>query len=408
MVTVPSTDQPPGILWLDVTTDTPVQLVVFSDDWGRHPSSCQHLTRATLRAQGDLEVIWVNTVGTRAVRFTLADAKKIARKLGEMFTGGSGDGGGSIDIPDRLRVVSPRMYPGFRSGWQRRLNARQMSKAVNAALGPRDGRRRVALTTLPITADLVAGQHALDIDRWVYYCVDDFSVWPGSDGQAMDIMERRLAPAVDTCLAVSQTLQERLHRMGLSEPPPLLTHGIDMDHWQQPAREHSSDKNRVVFWGLIDRRLDTAWVEAIGQWCTAHNAVFDLLGPTQNPDPKLADLPGVALPGPVDYSDLPAVAAAAGVLVMPYADLPVTRAMQPLKFKEYLATGKPVVARDLPAVKEWGGSADLVDDPEALVQRIAERIATGLPDDEAADRTRLQHESWDAKARSLWASIRAV
>ena len=34
---------------------------------------------------------------------------------------------------------------------------------------------------------------------------------------------------------------------------------------------------------------------------------------------------------------------------MPYADLPVTRAMQPLKLKEYLVTDRPVVVADLPA-----------------------------------------------------------
>jgi hypothetical protein len=36
---------------------------------------------------------------------------------------------------------------------------------------------------------------------------------------------------------------------------------------------------------------------------------------------------------------------------MPYADLAATRAMQPLKLKEYLATGRPVVVRDLPATR---------------------------------------------------------
>ena len=37
----------------------------------------------------------------------------------------------------------------------------------------------------------------------------------------------------------------------------------------------------------------------------------------------------------------PALAREAAVLIMPYADLPVTRAMQPLKLKEYLATDRP-------------------------------------------------------------------
>ena len=45
-------------------------LLIFSDDWGRHPSSCQHLTSRLLRRPAP--VIWVNTIGTRAPRIDLA------------------------------------------------------------------------------------------------------------------------------------------------------------------------------------------------------------------------------------------------------------------------------------------------------------------------------------------------
>ena len=38
-------------------------LLVFSDDWGRHPSSCQHLVRNLLDRY---PVVSVNTIGTRA------------------------------------------------------------------------------------------------------------------------------------------------------------------------------------------------------------------------------------------------------------------------------------------------------------------------------------------------------
>ncbi|MCC7406511.1 MAG: glycosyltransferase, partial [Phycisphaeraceae bacterium] len=110
---------------------------------------------------------------------------------------------------------------------------------------------------------------------------------------------------------------------------------------------------------------------------------------------------GLHLLGPVEYDDLPGVAAEADVLVMPYADLPVTRAMQPLKFKEYLATGKPVVARNLPGVAGWADAADLVDDAAGFVEAVNRRLREGLPASQAAARERLTHESWSGKARQL-------
>ena len=49
--------------------------VVFADDWGRHPSSCQHLFR---RIVPHAQVLWVNTIGLRVPRLNVHD---IARSV---------------------------------------------------------------------------------------------------------------------------------------------------------------------------------------------------------------------------------------------------------------------------------------------------------------------------------------
>jgi hypothetical protein len=84
---------------------------------------------------------------------------------------------------------------------------------------------------------------------------------------------------------------------------------------------------------------------------------------------------------------------------MPYADLPVTRAIQPLKLKEYLATGKPTVVRDLPAVRPWADCLDLVDTAESFSKAVRLRLAEGLPEQQQRARARLAAESWQEKAR---------
>ena len=86
------------------------------------------------------------------------------------------------------------------------------------------------------------------------------------------------------------------------------------------------------------------------------------------------------------------------MLVAPYADLPVTRAMQPLKLKEYLATEKPVVVRKLPATESWADCCDVVETPEAFANAVLERLQTGLPEEQRRARERLKGESWAAKA----------
>src|SRR5207248_2202366 len=130
-----------------------------------------------------------------------------------------------------------------------------------------------------------------------------------------------------------------------------------------------------------------------------------MVGPRADPDPALSELPRVVHLGQFAFEQLPALAREAAVLIMPYADLPVTRAMQPLKLKEYLATGKPTVVRDLPAVRPWADCLDCVDTAEAFSQMVRRRAHEGVPMEQQRQRARLAEESWAAKAAEFerWA-----
>jgi glycosyltransferase involved in cell wall biosynthesis len=245
-------------------------------------------------------------------------------------------------------------------------------------------------------ADLVG---ELPVRRWVYYCVDDFSTWPGLDQKTMGRMERELLAKVDDVVSVSANLQERLATLG--RPSRLLTHGVDLPFWSahQPPPAIASGLARplIAFFGLIDRRLDLAFLRALGQRLTGGTVL--LVGPTDEPDPALAQLPRTRLGSALPYTDLPGLARAADVLIMPYADLPVTRAMQPLKLKEYLATGKPAVVRDLPATREWSDCLDVASNADDFAQRVIDRVKTGLPPEQQMSRLRLGSEDWSQKAR---------
>ena len=159
----------------------------------------------------------------------------------------------------------------------------------------------------------------------------------------------------------------------------------------------------VVFWGVIDRRLDLTFLERLGN--DLERGTIVLAGPEADPDPGLMAVPRLVKIGPVPFARLPQLGREASVLIMPYADLPVTRAMQPLKLKEYLATGRPVVARDLPANREWSDGLDLADTPGSFSAAVRSRIGGEPPASQKESRRRLIHEGWEAKAAAFerWA-----
>ena len=87
-------------------------LLVFSDDWGRHPSSCQHLVRCLLPRY---EVHWVNTIGTRKPSWNFATLSRGLEKLRHWTRRG--------DVP---RLEYTRF--GGLSQWNRRGVTRTWSK----------------------------------------------------------------------------------------------------------------------------------------------------------------------------------------------------------------------------------------------------------------------------------------
>lgn len=379
-----------------MTSDVPAPLLVFSDDWGRHPSSCQHLVRRLLDRR---RVVWVNTIGMKPPAFNWFTVKRGFEKIHEWTFGANRKMPGVVEA-NAPTVISPKMWPSFRSLWARGLNRRLMLRSLRSTLESLPS-PPIVITSLPILGGLIGEFPAV---RWVYYCVDDFSVWPGLDGETVRTLERELVAKVDVVIAVSETLQAHIAKLG--KPAHLLTHGVDLEHWRQPPpaevpeplREIAAQPGpRIVFWGVVDRRMDVAFVRKLGE--SLDSGTIVLVGPQDDPDPELLRSPRVRAFPPQAYDDLPALAALTDGLVMPYADLPVTRAIQPLKLKEYLATGKPVVVSELPSTKPWADCLDVARTPEEFASIVKLRLASGVSEEQRAARdVRLGAEGWTAKA----------
>ncbi len=374
----------------------PDGLVVFSDDWGRHPSSCQYLIRELLPRY---RVTWFNTIGTRPPRLDLLTLRRGTEKL----LGWSRRKPEPADESDaNPRVVDPVMWPSFGSVLGRQLNRRLLSRAIADAVP--DPAAAAGVTTLPIVADLVG---KTPLRRWIYYCVDDLAAWPGLDRATLLAMERRLVERVDAIVAVSDRLVERMAEMG--REATLLTHGVHARVWSRPEGEvpaalEELEPPWIVFWGVVDRRLATGWIESLAS--SLGSGTIVLVGPANNPDPALAGIERVALTGPLPITALPALAARSAALIMPYADSEATRSIQPLKLKEYLATGRPVVVSDLPACREWQDACDVVGAAEVFAWTVLRRLERGLPSAQAEARRRLADEDWKSKARRFERALR--
>src|SRR4029078_13293068 len=104
----------------------------------------------------------------------------------------------------------------------------------------------------------------------------------------------------------------------------------------------------VGFFGLIADWVDTDIMAAIARRYPTGSLV--VVGKATTDVSALQKLPNVHLLGRKPYADLPAYCKAFDVAINPFRINELTLAANPLKVREYLAAGLPVVSTDIPEV----------------------------------------------------------
>ncbi len=336
-------------------------LVVFGEDWGAHPSSTQHLIRRLAR---DYRVLWVNSIGLRRPRLSVRDLRRVAEKLRNMLKPMSAEA--LPASPAGLQIVQPRVLSWPGNPLARQLNRRLLGRQLRQAMASMGMHNPLVWSSLPSAVDVL---DLLDPAAVIYYCGDDFSALAGVDHTAVQRQEQQLVDRADLVLAASAALQARFP----AAKTRLLAHGVD-------ARPFASDYLRPAdlpygkpimgFYGSLSNWLDTDLLLEVARALPHWNLV--LIGPLQCDLRTLLTLPNVHWLGPRSHSQLPAYVQHWQVSLLPFLDNAQIRACNPLKLREYLATGKPLVSTDFPALDGYRQHVQIARGAEDFVQAICQ------------------------------------
>ncbi|MGH9905836.1 MAG: hypothetical protein ACRD8U_09685, partial [Pyrinomonadaceae bacterium] len=236
----------------------------------------------------------------------------------------------------------------------------------------------IMVSTVPNACDYVG---CLGERQVVYYCVDDFTKWPGLEHHLIDAMERELIGKANVLVVASQTLYRKL--IMNKKPTHLLTHGVDISLFaHDPPAEHEClegiARPRVGFFGLIDQRTDQGLIAGIASRMLHFS--FVMTGPIATDVASLQACSNIHFTGPVAYGKLPALIKGLAVLFIPYVVNDFTDSISPLKLKEYLVTGKPVIATPMAEAisrRQYVSIASSVDEWEvALSSTLSVDVTT--------------------------------
>jgi glycosyltransferase involved in cell wall biosynthesis len=210
----------------------------------------------------------------------------------------------------------------------------------------------------------------------VYYGRDDWTAFDRSkpwlealQASYVEMRSRRV-----TICAVSRVLADRVAGPGSGV---VIANGLDAAVWSAagtaPAAVTALPRPLAGYAGTVDDRLDVNAIQALARSGVVSSiAIFGPVG-----DPRVAEQlssePRVHLLGSLGQRDLVGALMSLDVCLLPHNVTALTKAMSPLKLYEYLASGTPVVATDLPPIRNVDPRVILVADGDFVAG-----VAAGL------------------------------
>ncbi|MEO6777587.1 MAG: NAD-dependent epimerase/dehydratase family protein [Kofleriaceae bacterium] len=368
-------------------------IIAFAKDWHEDPTSNHHVLRELARSR---RVVWLNSIATRTPSLASGrDLGKIARKLRE-FTRGP------VNVENDLWVYTPLALPFPHSSVARALN-RQVLRATIRMLRARLGIEHFELWTfLPNVGDYVG---TLGEDRSVYYCVDEWSLFGYLDRDQTIAAERTLLAKVDAVFAINAALAaaKRAINPATFEAP----HGVDHALFARalapetvvPAELAAIARPRLGFYGTLRDWVDFELLAHVARARPAWQIV--LVGQELCDTSAIRGLPNVHLLGQKPHHELPAYCKGFDVGLIPYRIDERMQYVNPLKLREYLSAGLPVVSTPVPEVRKYPELARIAATPDAFVEAIAQALEEDSPERRVARSAAMIDETWAARVAQV-------
>jgi GT2 family glycosyltransferase/glycosyltransferase involved in cell wall biosynthesis len=388
---------------------SPDYLLFAGLDWWYH-SRAHSDFQLLQRVARTRDVLVVNSIGmrmptpgrtagsTRRIMRKIASATRLMRKPVRGLFG--------------FNVITPLLLPIYGSPAGRALNAILIGIQVRVAAAFAGVSDPIIVASLPTAVDV--------IDRLPHRCVvynrsDKHSEFVEADQGVIRSLEERMLRESDLVLYSSHVLMEE--DRPLAEGRQLfLDHGVDLDHFDPERHQREPDdlrdiaRPRVGFFGglddyLVDFELIRATARALPH---AHVVLIGDKYCSNEEIEQLVALPNLKWLGFRPYEQIPAYGTGFDVAIMPWQDNDWVRRANPIKLKEYLALGLPVVSVDFPELARYADVVSVAASPEEFIEKVAAALEDGGPGTPSSRRAAVADASWDRRAQELMAAVETL
>ena len=369
-------------------------VLYFGNDWfAENRTSSHHIARWLAKRW---RVYYIECPGLRAPQGSSRDLKKLFKKLWKSLQGPKA-------VPEGLKVKTLFQVPFHRFSLVRRLNRHLISGSIRWLMWREKISQPITWFMIPhLTA--IVGRVG---DRLsVYYCIDDYGSLSDVDEVIVRAMDEETTRRADLVFVASATLLQDKLRLN---PNTLLSpHGVDVAHFARAQDEHLAIPEDtagltgpvVGYFGLIESRIDIELLDYLAE--QRPHWTFLLIGRVAIPSQQLPQRPNLHFVGKRPYESLPAYGKQFDAAIIPYRQTKFNYHANPLKLREYLAMGKPIVSVSTPETEKYADVVEIAQNHEQFLAKldgVLSRPASLI--DIQRRMNRVAGETWDARLNEV-------
>lgn len=374
-----------------------MDFIYFGNDWfTENRTSSHHIAR---RLGKRFPLLYIECPGLRAPKASGRDFSKLARMLVKMVRPPRA-------IGEHMWQMTMPQVPFRNLPFVKAFNLWVSCFMIKRAMRRLGFSRPVLWFVTPHTADLVGhlGERFI-----VYYCIDQYSSLPDVDSAEIGRMDDLLTRSADQVFVSSPALLDPKRAMN---PATVYSpHGVDLTLFQKtmdpelPVAEGARDLPHPVvgFTGLVESWVDLDLLASLAssrpQW------TFLIIGRVAVDVSQLRKFSNVVFAGVQPYESLPSWTKAFDVAIIPFRQNELVRNVNPLKLREYLASGRPVVSVPMPEVDRFAEHVAIARTPEQFLAALEDAIYRDTEDRRAARIHLVSNMTWDTRVDEVVSTV---
>ncbi len=317
---------------------------------------------------------------------------KLVRKARSIFRGLKRSGEG-------FWIYSPLSLPVHHIRWLRPLNRILLQfqlRLVTRRLGIRNP---IVWVACPAACDVAINMKK---SRLIYQRTDCFEDLPNADARTVKDYNQKLRAAADLTIFVNRMLYQE--ESDKCKKAIYIDHGVNFEMFASaekyedlPGEMRDIRKPIVGFFGQIDDyTVDIGFMEKVVDYLPKKSFVF--VGKAMADCSGLMARDNVWMLGKKPYEQIPHYGKCFDVAIMPWRQNRWIQACNPIKLKEYLALGKPIVSTPFPELDKYLDVVYEAKTPEEFADCIKKAHSENSPELVAKRRQKVTQASWDSKA----------